>query len=522
SVPHNNSTEPLQQPADTGMGRSMALVMGFMMLSKALGFIREVVLSAKFGMDYVTDAYKTAFNIPCLLLSALIIAAATIFVPIYNERRRESAESASRFTRVILTLGLIVSALIALSTYLALPWLTGVMLPGANADMISLTTGLTRIMMPMALFVFLYRMLGAFLQARFHFTMTAVATCASAAVIILGITLSGGNIALVAVATLIGMAVEFLTQLPAAYRRGLRLRPLVDFTDPGLKRLVFLTLPLLIGGVFDQLYIVFDRVVASATAGDISALDYGSRVTTMVSAAFLTTIATVLYPSLTASTRDAKRFVGHFSLGVCLNVIIGLPAVAALLMLRAPVTRLVFERGAFDASDAAVTAGTMACYALGIPGLGLKELCNRAFYARQATRLPMAIGVLGVLLNIALDYLLYTLMGVSGVALASAIAATITAGTLIILLRINTGRVGGGAILVCLGKTAAATAVMCGVIFAGSRAFSLQTAYGIKLALPLLGTAAAGLAAYVIVLALLRTRELSDMVHMILNKRSIS
>jgi putative peptidoglycan lipid II flippase len=493
----------------------MALVMGLMMLSKALGFIREVALSSKFGMTYVTDAYKTAFNIPCLLLSALIGAMATIFVPVYNERSLDGAEAASNFTRATLTAGFIVSAVIALGTYLSLPWLARAMLPGASEDMIHLTIGLTRVMTPMALFVFLYRMLGAFLQARFSFATPATATCAGAVVIILGIMLSGGNIVLVAAATLAGMAVEFLTQLPAARKRGLRPRPLIDFNDPGLKRMAFLTVPLLIGGVFDQLYIVFDRVVTAATAGDISALDYGNRVTTMFSAAFLTTIATVLYPSLTESARDAKRFAGHFSQGVCLNVVIGLPAAAALLMLRAPVTRLIFERGAFGASDAAATAGTMACYALGILGLGLRELCGRAFYARQATRLPMTVGILGVMLNIALDYALYPLMGVSGVALASAIAASASALALMILLRASAGHVGGGAILLCLGKTAIATAAMCVVILACSRVFSLQDAYGMRLAGSLLATGAAGLAAYGAALAILRARELEYIVRMV-------
>jgi putative peptidoglycan lipid II flippase len=498
------------------------MVMGLMTLSKALGFVREVALSSRFGMTYVTDAYKTAFNIPCLLLSALIAAMATIFVPIYNERRREGAQAASRFTRVTLTAGLIVSALIALGTYIALPWLAGVMLPGAGEDMVSLTISLTRIMIPMALFVFLYRMLGAYLQARFSFTMPAVATCAGAIVIILGIVFSGGNIALVAVATLAGMVVEFLTQLPAARRRGLEPRPLLDLNDPGLRRLAFLTLPLLVGGVFDQLYIVFDRVVTAATAGDISALDYGNRVTTMVSAAFLTTISTVLYPSLTESARDEKRFAGHFSLGVSLNVLIGLPAAAALLMLRVPVTRLVFERGAFDASDAAVTAGTMACYALGMLGLGIKELCGRAFYARQSTRPPIVVGILGVMLNIALDYLLYPLIGVSGVALASAIAASVSALALMVLLRAKTGHVGGGAILLCTGKVLLATGAMCSVILAGSHIFPLGEAYGMGLAVPLLGTAAAGLAAYAATLALLRTRELSYMISIVRRKGNVS
>ena len=378
----------------------MAVVMALMLASKVLGFAREVALSARFGMDEVTDAYKTAFNIPCLLLSALIAALAAVFIPVFNERRKAGGLAEHRFVNALFSVGLLASALIALGTWLMLPWLTRIMLPNASREMVDLTVRLTGIMMPMALFVFLYRMLGAYLQARFTFAPPAVATCFSAICIVTGILLSNGNITVVAVWTLAGMAVEFLTQLPFAIRHGFRWKPSLDFVDPGLTQVVRLMLPLLVMGVFDQLYIVFDRMAVSATAGDISALDYGNRVTTMISAAFLVTIATVLYPSLTRDARDRGSFAGHFSFGVNLNILIGLPATAALLILRVPVTRIVFERGAFDSGHTAVTSGVMACYALGMMGVGLREICNRAFWAQKLTRIPMFVGVGGVALNI--------------------------------------------------------------------------------------------------------------------------
>ncbi|MDR1570234.1 MAG: murein biosynthesis integral membrane protein MurJ [Oscillospiraceae bacterium] len=499
---------------------AMALVMAFMLISKALGFFREVALSAQFGMDEITDAYKTAFNIPCLLLSALIAAIAAVFIPVYNERRQAGEASERRFVGSLFSVGLFVSALIALGTWLMLPWLTRVMLPKATPEMVQLTIRLTGIMMPMALFVFLYRLLGAFLQARFQFTMPAVATCCSAVCVVAGILMSRGNITIVAIWTLIGMGVEFLTQLPAAFRRGFRWKPAFDLGDPGLRQIASLMLPLLIMGAFDQLYIVFDRVAASANAGDISALDYGNRITTMVSAALLVTISTVLYPSLTQTAPNKNAFAEHFSFGVNLNLLIGLPAMSALLTLRVPVTRMVFERGAFDGSHTAITAGVLACYALGMIGIGLKELCNRAFWAQKSTRTPMFVGVGGVILNIALDFPLYAWIGVSGVALASAISAASCSAVLIFLLRARVKRVGGKDILICLIKSAAATLAMTAALSLCVRLTGMTDLRGTKLIAALLGSIGIGLVSYVAFLSVLRTKELSMIFAMVKRRRS--
>ena len=482
---------------------AIAAVIAFMIISKMLGFAREVALSSKFGLNYITDAYKTAFDIPCLLLSALIGAVAAVFIPVYAERRKLGEAHEKQFLSAVFGAGLLVSAVIAALTQLSLKWLVPFMLRGRNDETVGLAIRLSSIMMPMALCVFLYRMIATFLQARFSFTIPAVATCFSALCVVVGIYTSKGDIVVVAVWTLIGMAAEFLIQLPLAFRKGFRPFSRVRFNDPGLRQIVFLMLPLLVMGVFDQMYIVFDKVVASATEGDVSALGYASRITTMVSAAFLLTIATVLYPSLTKAAGDSGDFAEQFAFGINLNLLIGIPAMAVLFIMRVPVVRAVYEHGEFKPDYTSITAGCMACYALGMVGIGIREMCNRAFWAQKSTRTPMIVGIGAVLLNIALDYPLYSLFGVSGVALSAAVSASAAAAVLLVLLRKRIKRVGGGTILTCLIKTIGATAVMCAVLFAGMRLFNLDSVKW------LLATALLGLVAYVAALALMRTREIS-------------
>lgn len=486
----------------------MALVMMFMLLSKGLGFMREVAMSATFGMNEVTDAYKTAFNIPCLLLSALISAVAAVFIPIFNEKHEKGVDAERGFVGSLFAAGLALSAIVALITFAALPSLTRLMLPNAPTQTIELTIKLSRIMMPMALFVFLYRLLTAYLQARFHFTTPAAATCVSAICIIIGIYVSNGDIVVVAIWTLIGMAMEFVTQVPTAISRGFNVRGKISLFDDGLRQVAFLMLPLLAMYVFDQLYIVFDRVAASANPGDISALDYGNRITTMVSAALLVTIATVLYPAMTRDAGERSAFAGHFSFGINLNIIIGLPAMVALFILATPITRLVYERGAFGGEQTAITAGVLACYAIGMIGVGVKELCNRAFWAQKSTKTPMVIGIVSVVVNIALEFPLYAMFGVSGVALASAISASLASLTLILLLRKRVQHVGGRDIITCLCKTVAATVIMSIVLLILTRVFGMVSSTGRSLIVHLGVAIAAGVVSYLAAHFLLRTKEL--------------
>ncbi|MDR2506053.1 MAG: murein biosynthesis integral membrane protein MurJ [Oscillospiraceae bacterium] len=482
---------------------AIAVVMAFMLGSKLLGFLREVALSSKFGMSYVTDAYKVAFDIPCLLLSALIAAIAAVFIPIYNERSKLGEAEKRRFVTAVLVVGLLVSAVVALITQLSLGWLVRAMLPDASDETIELTIKLSTIMMPMALFVFLFRMLGSYLQANFNFMMSAIATCFSAICVIAGIYLSNGNITVVAVWTLVGMAVEFVTLIPRTTRLGVAKFSRFTIADSGIRQLAFLMLPLLVMGVFDQMYIVFDRVVTSSIEGDISALNYAYRISTMVSSAFLLTISTVLYPSITKAADDKREFAEQFSFGVNLNMLIGIPAMAMLLILRQPVVRAVYERGAFLPSNTLTTAGCLACYSVGMVGVGLREILNRAFWAKKSMRIPMMVGVLGVILNIALDFPLYNLFGVSGVALSQSVSIFAAAAALMIILKIKYSDIGSPAMLACLRKTAVATAAMCAALLALQYLLNLDSiAY-------LLAAALVGLLVYIALLFVQKTSEVS-------------
>ncbi|HML45774.1 MAG TPA: lipid II flippase MurJ, partial [Clostridia bacterium] len=234
---------------------------------------------------------------------------------------------------------------------------------------------------------FLHRLTSSYLQAKFRFGIPAVATLLYNVFVVTGIVLSGANIYVVAAATLLGTAVQFFVQLPQARHAGLEYRPVIDMKEPGLRAMMTMMIPVLIASGFDQLYMVFDQRVVSVVEGQISSLDYANRINTMVSAVLLITIATVLYPSLVRDAKDPKAYAKNLSLGFNLNLLIAIPAMAALVMLRVPIIRLVYERGSFTAANTLTTAGPLACYGLGLLGVGIREMCSRGFYARQEVKI---------------------------------------------------------------------------------------------------------------------------------------
>ena len=493
------------------MSRSMLIVMILTMVGKLIGFLRETVQASMFGVSELTDALKIALEAPNLFLSVIIIALAAAFIPAYNERLQKGGkEAADRFASNVITLGMALSAGVLLLTLVFIgPIIEKLMLPYATPETQQIAIRTARIMMPIGIFVFLSRMATSYLQANFSFGIPALSQVFFNVVVIGAIILSRGeNILYIALGTLAGWLVQFIVQVPRIYKMGYRYRPTVNVKEPLLRDIGLLMLPLLATGAFDQLYILI-RSIASDMAGHITVLDLSTRLSTMVSMVLLTTIATVLYPSLVRHVGEKERFRDNLSFGINLNLLLALPASAALIFLSGPITRLVYERGAFSTQDTLLTAQTLAMTAVGILGIGLRELLTRCFYAQMDVKAPTIIGILTVALNALLSFALYPVHGAPGIAIATSISAIFSAVTLLILQTRRHRVLDGRRTLRCLWKTSVASATMVGLLLALLRALRVESFAGGAFALAMLTLILIGIGFYVAVLWALRTEELS-------------
>ncbi len=512
---HNTAPKEL-----SSVSKSMLVVMIFTTVSKVTGFLREMVLAANFGTTYITDALKTAEDVPCLFLSIIITALCTTLIPVYSDRLKHGPRQANRFVSNLITIGLALSVVILLITALMTETIIcKFSMVNSTPEAQSLAIQLTQIMLPMGVFVFLARIGTAYLQANFSFTVPALSQMVLNVVIIGAIMLSKGmNITYVAVGTVVGWALQFVVQMPKMRQVGLEYRPTFDVREPGLQEVVILMLPVLVSITFDQLYLTFDKSVASQVAGDITRLDQANRLSTMVSSVLLTTIATVLYPNLIRHVDDPVKMSGDLGFGINLNLLIALPAIAALVLLRGPITHLVYQRGAYTPESTAITADVLACYSAGILGVGMRELCNRCFYAFKDTKVPTITGIGVVVLNIGLNYALYPIFGVSGIAAATSISAMGSALVLLYLLHAKRHVFDVKRSATCLWKVLVATAAMVAVLLGLTQILHLNDLNGMRFYATIAGVMLAGGATYIVALIVLKTEELRMALNMIKGK----
>ena len=513
----------MQQKEQTvgAMTKSIGIVMLLTMVGKITGFLREIIFANYFGTGAVSDAYKNALLVPGFILSILIAAVAAAMIPILSEERRQSEKQANRFVSNLLTVGSFVSVCVLLLTLLFLrPIIIGIFLPYATEETQSIAITLSTIMLSMELFVFLGRILTAYLQAHFHFTMPVLTQIVQNLVLLVVIVVVGkqGNIEWVAFGTVISWLMQFLVQIPSARRMGLRYRPRFDLSDKALRATALLTLPAIIPTAFDSFYLIFAHSIASQNIGHISALDYSNRLSTMISAALLTTVATVLYPSLVDESDNRKKFTDSLSYGININFLIAIPASAALILLAQPIIRLVYERGQFTAESTALTSGTLACFSFGILGIGLRDICNRCFYAYKAKTIPLIIGIVSLALNMLLNYALYPLYGPAGIAASISITSLLTGVALLVLLHYSKKVVDWRTLSRCLCKVCLATLVMSLLLVLCTQLFSLQTSAGKGFALSMVFVIGLGIVVYLFMLWVLKTEELHTIVNSLKRK----
>lgn len=417
------------RPSHQHTAMSAALLLGFFALvSRVIGLVRDKYIAYKFGAGASMDAYNVAFQLPDLINYLLVGGAASIsFVTILSRyRERGEVEEGDRALLVILnTMALVLGGAILLAELLT-PLYTDRFFARGTAEA-ALCTEMTRILLPAQLFFFAGGVLASVALVRKQFTYQAV----SPLVYTLGII--GGGVALagtlgipsLAWGALAGSVLgPFLVNGFAAWRAGVRYRPVLDFGNRGLRDWVRMSLPLMLGVsvVFLDNYIL--TWFAKQTTGEISKLMYAKRLFTApmaiigqaAGAASLPFFASLHSKGLHQDYREAV----NRSVSRILSVAFLLAA--AMFGLAGPIVDLVYRGGAFGRQDAAQTTMYFAIFTLSLPMWASQAIYARAFFAVGETRAPMIGGTVLTALSIPMYWLLHARFGVAGLAWASNLA----------------------------------------------------------------------------------------------------
>jgi len=442
-------------PSPQRLARAASLMAVATVASRALGLLREVVAAWLFGATNAKAAYVIAYYLPFFVQRLLLGGTLSIvFIPtISRYLAHNDLAEARRLSGSLLTLVLLAGVAMVTLGFVVAPLLVPVAAPGfaASPELLELAVQLTRIIFPAMLFLALSVFVTGFLQAHHDFTASALAPLLFNITVITGTLLLGPRIGIrgLAFAWIAGTAAQFLVQLPAARRYGLRMGP-IDLAHPAVRELARLAVPAMLGLAIVEINAYVDRFFASMllaqpTANPVAVLDYAYEIVQAPVGIFAISIATAVFPLLSrhaaTDSRDDLRGTSSLALRTLLAVI--LPVTALALALREPLVRLIFQRGEFGPLATHAVAATLAGYAVGLPAIAAYYVVTRTYYALQDMATPVRIGVTMVIANAVLDYLLMQIWGVVGIALATSIVSAANVVLLLWHLRRRLGRVDG-------------------------------------------------------------------------------
>ena len=371
----------------SSLTKAAGIVAFLTIISKILGFIRETSLAAVFGATYATDAYLVARTIPYLVFATISYALATTFIPVYSHvRERNGQEAAFRMANTVLfAVGAVSIALIFLGEFIA-EYLVMLIAPSYTGQLADLTVYLSRIILPMMIFQLLSGIMTGILQAEGEFGVPTAAGLVQNVAIIISIVVFGSRYGIGAVAfgTLIGTAGSCIAKVPALRKIGFRWRWKGDLRDPSLRRMLVLMLPAIIGAGANEINTMVDRILASSLPeGRVAALNYANRLMNLAPGILGTSLVTVMYPRLAnlAAQRDWKGFGDNLIDSLSMIHFLLAPIAVGAVVLREPLVRIVYERGAFDAAATQETAWALLFLSLGMAVFTMRNMVSRRFCA---------------------------------------------------------------------------------------------------------------------------------------------
>ena len=429
--------------------KSTAVVGGNTLISRVLGLLRDIIIARYFGAAATTDAFFVAFRIPNFFRRLFAEGAfSQAFVPVLAEVKHEG--SADDVRHLVMhaagTLGGIL-LLVTIVVELAAPWVALVFGTGFylnNPDQYALTVDMLRLTFPYLVLISLTALAGAVLNLFGRFAVPAFTP------VFLNLSLIGCAVLLsplmdepimaLAWGVFIAGVVQLLFQLPFLARLGLLARPRWGWRDSGVRKIMRLMLPAILGSSVVQINLLIDTVIASfLMTGSVTWLFYADRMVEFPLGIFGIALATVILPRLSSqhASADPKAFSATLDMALRMALVIGLPAALGLAILSTPILSTMFEYGEFAAQDVQMAALALMALAIGLPAYILIKILAPGYYARQDTKTPVRIAIRVIGINLVLNLIFVAgmieleIIGPhAGLALASALAAWFNAGWL--------------------------------------------------------------------------------------------
>ena len=424
------------------------------LLSRLLGWVRLLVIGSQFGASSELDAYFAAFRIPDAIFQLVVAGAlSAALIPVFSgyRARGEQAE-AWRLASSVINLVLIALAVFSGAMAIAAPWIVPIIAPGFDAPTTELTVRMTRLMLLSPVFVGMGAVVSGLLNSHQRFTLPAAAPLVYNLAIIAAAVVLAPLIGVegLAVGVVIGSILHLAIQLPELRRVGQRYDLTLGLAHPGVRQVVRLMGPRMLGLGAGQLNFIVSTVLASGlVAGSLTAYNYAYQLSQIPVGVLGVSVAVALFPTFSQDAALGRIAEIRRQLSTSLRVLVFLaaPLTAVMIVLAGPITAAFFQYGLFSAQASERTAQALVFFSIGLGGHIVVHVLTRAFYAMQDTRTPVLWAIVAVAINIPLMILLAGPMGVAGLALALSISATLEVLGLVWALRQRIGSIEEEAVL---------------------------------------------------------------------------
>ncbi len=506
--------------------KAAGLISAATLISRILGYVKDMILAVFFGATGVSDTFFVAFRIPNLLRELFAEGSmSSAFIPVLTEyQTKQGTGEAGRLVRITFTFILILVGLVCLIGIVFAPAIVAVIAPGflGMPEKFSLAVLLTRVMFPFLLFISLAALVMGALNVRRIFFIPALAPAMLNIAIILTVLLLASKMESAIVSVAIGVALggflQFIFQLPSFLKNRYSLNPEYDFKHPGLKKMSLLILPATMGMAVAQINIFISTILASyLQEGSITYLYYSMRLIQFPIGIFGVAMGMAVLPALSthAAKGELDNLRSDFSFALRMLFFLTVPAMAGLIALREPIVNLLFQRGKFDYAATIGTSQALLFYSLGIWAIVGVRIVTASFYSLQDTKTPVKIAVIALITNIVLSILFMKPLKHSGLAFANALASSINFCVLFFMLKRKLGRVGGKKIIgsfIKISAASAATGVISWLIIRGD--MWMLGGRILEKAGVLTGVIALYLGVYILVMYLLKSEELQYLIKM--------
>lgn len=412
-----------------------------LLISKFSGFLRDVALAYAYGTSMESDAFVLAQSVLSIFSYLLFVALGIAFIPVFSKlKMKENNPELNLFIDSTYSVAGTIIFFACIIGIIGADVFVYILAPGFSYDAHMLGVSLTRILLPTIIFSFISTIQGQQLRGNNIFMPSAFIAFPLNIVLIFSFLLVAPlwGIEGVAFTFILGTIFQVLMLYPFVKKIGYSFHYHFDTNNKGLREILILTLPIMLGNTIQTIDILINRVLASGLAeGSMAALNYSNKLAIFIVGIVSLGAGTVCYTKmseLSARNEYDELIIFLRSVINLLNLIV-VPATIGMMVLNVPITKFVFEYGAFDSISCEMTSTTLWFYSIGLVGFVLRDIITRAFYALNDAKTPMINGGIAVGIGIIANFILIRFLGVGGLALATSISGI--AGTLLLLVSLR-------------------------------------------------------------------------------------